>query len=81
MRPWRSSSDELTAGGIFLAYGQALGAFAAFGEGVDGRLYGGERAAVRAGGVGPGGVGGAMYALARTCRPRSVVRDPFFQGR
>jgi hypothetical protein len=48
---------------VFPAYGEALGAFVALGEGIDDLLHRGQSAVSRAGGVGPGGAGGGKMGV------------------
>ena len=71
--------DELAAGGLFLAYGEELGAFVALGEGVDDLLDGGERGVVAEPG-GPGRAGGGQMRADEGAQPVSGLGGLLAEG-
>lgn len=72
--------DELPAGGLLLAYGEELGAFVAFGEGVDGLVHGGERVVGGAGRPRPRRAGGGQMRADEGAQPVARLGGKLAQG-
>ncbi|MEU9284824.1 hypothetical protein AB0D57_08845 [Streptomyces sp. NPDC048275] len=66
--------DELPPRGFLFPYGEALGPFIPFGEGVDGLFHGGQDAVGRTRSAGPGGTGGGQVAEYETAQAVPVLR-------